>query len=225
MQLETSAIDSIMIPDALTPGQYYDSIRSDDSSVRPIKRLMLAVLEDAMRCYQAYASSRNRAQRRLFLEAEAWFVDRTSDGAFSFETVCETLGIEPTGLRRGLRRWRVQQLDGMNPRRLARRSPVTGVGRISAPLKRRGRMLAQPTALEAELAVLANGKLVNGKSDSKGRVNGNGKANGNGASYSNIARDGLGYDRPAEFDTMGRANAGARMPLRIPIQESAPAPV
>jgi len=82
-------------------------------------------------------------------------------------------------------------------------------------------MLAQPTALEAELAIVANGKLVNGKSDSKGRLNGNGK----GPSYSNIARDGLGYDRHAEFDAMGRANAGGRMPLRIPIQESAPAPV
>ena len=90
MQLESSAIAGIMIPDALTPGQYYDGIRADDSCARPIKRLMLAVLEDAMRCYQSFASSRNRTQRRLFVEAEAWLMDRKADGPFAFETVCET---------------------------------------------------------------------------------------------------------------------------------------
>ena len=62
MQLESSAIAGIMIPDALTPGQYYDGIRADDSCARPIKRLMLAVLEDAMRCYQSTTISRNRRQ-------------------------------------------------------------------------------------------------------------------------------------------------------------------
>jgi len=161
MQLESSAIAGIMIPDALTPGQYYDGIRADDACVRPIKRLMLAVLEDAMRCYQTYARSGSRAQRRLFLDAETWLMDRGADGAFAFETVCDTLGIDPSCLRDGLRKWRVKQLDGMNPRRLARRSPVTRVGRISAPLKRRRRKLSRMTAdgddRAAALAVNRNG--------------------------------------------------------------------
>jgi hypothetical protein len=139
MEYESSAIAGMIIPDALTPGQYYDGIRGDDVNVRPIKRLMLAVLEDAMRCYQTYGNSRNRSQRRLFLEAEGWLMDRKGDGPFAFETVCETLGIDPNCLREGLRRWRLQQLDGLNPRRLARRSPVTRAGRISAPLRRRRR--------------------------------------------------------------------------------------
>jgi hypothetical protein len=146
MQLENSAIAGIMIPDALTPGQYYDGIRADDSCARPIKRLMLAVLEDAMRCYQTYTNSRSRAQRRMFVEAEAWLMDRKAEGPFAFETVCETLGINPSCLRDGLRRWRFQQLDGLNPRRLARRSPVTRVGRISAPLKRRRRKPSEMVA-------------------------------------------------------------------------------
>jgi hypothetical protein len=157
MQLESSAIAGIMVPDALTPGQYFGGIRADDSCVRPIKRLMLAVLEDAMRCYQSCATSRSRAQRRLFVDAEAWLMDRKADGAFSFETVCETLGIDPNCLREGLRRWRLQQLDGLNPRRLARRSPVTRVGRISAPLKRRPRKPSQVAAGDGgSLAVAVN---------------------------------------------------------------------
>jgi hypothetical protein len=137
MQLESSATAGMTIPDALTPQQYYDGVRADDPSVRAVKRLMLAVLEDAMRCYQAYANSRNGNQRRLFVDAEGWLMDRRADGPFAFETVCETLGIDPSCLREGLRRWRTQQLDGMKPGRLARRSPVTRTGRISAPLRRR----------------------------------------------------------------------------------------
>jgi hypothetical protein len=131
------------IPDALTPQQYYDGVRADDPSVRPVKRLMLAVLEDAMRCYQTYANSRNGNQRRLFVDAEAWLMDRRADGPFAFVTVCETLGIEPSCLREGLRRWRGQQVEGTRPCRLARRSPVTRTGRISAPLSRR-RQKASP---------------------------------------------------------------------------------
>ena len=163
MQLESSAIAGIMIPDALTPGQYYDGIRADDSCARPIKRLMLAVLEDAMRCYQSFANSRNRTQRRLFVEAEAWLMDRKADGPFAFETVCETLGIDPSCLREGLHRWRLQQLDGLNPPRLARRSPVTRVGRISAPLKRRRRKPSRAVAGDSgsiAIAVKGNGNGV-----------------------------------------------------------------
>lgn len=97
--MEGSAIAGMTIPDALTPQQYYDGVRADDASARPVKRLMLAVLEDAMRCYQTYANSHNGNQRRLFVDAEAWLMDRRADGPFAFETVCETLGIEPSSTR------------------------------------------------------------------------------------------------------------------------------
>ena len=147
----------MMIPDVLTPEQYYDGVRADDACVRPVKRLMLAVLEDAMRCYQFYANSRNGANRRLFIQAEAWLMDREADGVFSFQNICDTLGIEPACLREGLRRWRLQLLDGMNPRRLARRSPVTRAGRISAPLKRRRRGKASGPAADKHGVAVATG--------------------------------------------------------------------
>ena len=213
MQLETSAIAGIVIPDALTPGQYYDGIRSDDASARPIKRLMLAVLEDAMRCYQAYAGARSCAQRRLFVEAEAWFMDRKADGAFAFETVCETLGIEPSCLRQGLRRWRLQQLDGMNPLRLARRSPVTGVGRISAPLKRRRRKL--PKAADGEDRSIAVAVAIDGE------------VNANGIACGGIADDGLGYYGCLEIEGLDSPDAAAsidaNVTARVVIEETAPA--
>jgi hypothetical protein len=175
----------------LTPEQYYDGIRADDATARPIKRLMLAVLEDAMRCYQTYASSRNAAQRRLFVDAERWLMDRRAGGVFAFETVCETLGIEPSCLRAGLRRWRLQQLDGMNPRRLARRSPVTSTSRISTPLKRRRRKPAQAA----------------GAGDSGVAVAVNGDSNGVSHRGSDLLDDRGGYERGEEIEGVNGTDA------------------
>ncbi len=201
MQLESSAIAGIMIPDALTPGQFYDGMRADDACVRPIKRLMLAVLEDAMRCYQTYAGSRSPVQRRLYVEAEAWLMDRRADGPFAFETVCETLGIDPSCLREGLRRWRVRQLDGLNPRRLTRRSPVTRIGRISAPLKRRRRKLS------AAADGLADGGLATAVTG-----NGNGVAPRGGGEAHEIA----GYD--GEIETVNGAEPSTAVTSSAPIE-------
>lgn len=166
MEFVSSAIAGLLVPDTLTPEQFYAGVRANDLAIRPIKRLMLAVLEDAMRLYQTCASARSRARRRMFAEAEAWLLDRDADGPFAFDTICETLGIEPNWLRKGLRQWRIHQLNGANPRPLARRSPVTREGRISAPLRRRRRKAAvQPahgkrsvsaTVSDARLAAAAN---------------------------------------------------------------------
>lgn len=211
MEFENSAIAGMLIPDAMTPGQFYDGIRADDAAIRPIKRLMLAVLEDAMRCYQTYACTHNRAMRRLFVEAEAWLMDRNGDGPFACVTICETLGIDPGCLREGLRRWRIQQMDGMNPRRLARRSPVTRIGRISAPLKRRRRKSA---ALETDPAAVEE-VTANENQSARGE---------------RVTR--MNDDRPQELDGYGRYHdnegagddgyAGAsEHPAFIEVQEAA----
>lgn len=148
MELGSNVIARLFVPDALTPAQYYSGLRAHDLPIRPIKRLMLAVLEDAMRCYQTCGNARGRARRRLFAEAEAWLLDHRADGPFAFETICQTLGIDPGCLRSGLRHWRVEQLGGSNPRPLARRSPVTREGRISAPLRRQRLKGAQRASVE-----------------------------------------------------------------------------
>lgn len=142
MDWENGVLGSLFIPDAITPEQFYDS-RRDDSAIRPVKKLMLALLEDALRCFQNNAEAKGGPRKRLFTEAEEWLICEGGQGPFSFDTVCETLGIEPRFLRRGLLEWRQQQLSGSQPKRLARRSPVVRVGRISAPTQRRGRHASQ----------------------------------------------------------------------------------
>ena len=135
MDWENGALGSIFVPDIVTPQQFYDS-RRDDSAIAPVKRLMMAILEDALRCFQNNADAHSGPRKRLFTEAEQWLCADSGDGPCSFETVCETLGIEPQYLRSGLREWRDQQLAGNSTRRLARRSPVVRSGKISAHTRR-----------------------------------------------------------------------------------------
>jgi hypothetical protein len=92
-------------PDALLPAQFYAAFRGG-SGVRGEKRLMLAVLEDALDCYQKYASAREGQGQQLFDEARAWISSPDRGWFFSYENICETLEINPEYLRQGLETWR-----------------------------------------------------------------------------------------------------------------------
>jgi hypothetical protein len=129
MESEIMDTGSLFAPSILTPGQYYDE-RRDDSALRPIKRLMLAILEDALRCLQKNAGAKSGARRLMYWEAEQWLISESGHALFSFTMVCETLGIEPEYLRSGLLQWRkTQPRDDSGPR-VARRSPVVRNGSI-----------------------------------------------------------------------------------------------
>ncbi len=67
---------------------------------------MLAVLEDAIACYQKYLFARDIKGKALFQEAEEWVGEAGAANVFSFDSVCETLGLNPDYLRRGLENWR-----------------------------------------------------------------------------------------------------------------------
>jgi RNA polymerase sigma factor (sigma-70 family) len=66
------------------------------------RRLMAAVLADAMRTYLKHAHSRFAGGRRLFRETAEWFASRGAGGC-SFENVCDVLGIDAERLRDRLR--------------------------------------------------------------------------------------------------------------------------
>jgi hypothetical protein len=109
-------------PDALLPAQFYAAFRGG-SAVRGEKRLMLAVLQDALDCYQKYAFAKDGHGRQLFADADAWVSCEDSDWYFSFENICETLDINPAYLRRGVQEWRRRAiLLGRQPTR-DKRSP------------------------------------------------------------------------------------------------------
>lgn len=92
-------------PDALLPAQFYAAFRGG-SAVRGEKRLMLAVLQDALDCYQKYAFAKDGVGRQLFSDASSWIRCEDRSWYFSFENICETLEISPSYLRNGVERWR-----------------------------------------------------------------------------------------------------------------------
>jgi hypothetical protein len=122
--IEDNAFARLLIPEVLTPGQYYDRVHADDHETLAVKRLMSAVLSDAVRCFQAYAKARNLAGRLMFAEAQAWILDRKAEGPFAFVTICESLGIEPNRMREGIRQFGSLNAGGTKPGRLGRRSPA-----------------------------------------------------------------------------------------------------
>lgn len=99
-----------MEPETVLPPQFFDRA-TIDASLQPEKRLMLAVLEDAVGAYQKYCTAPGRRAKRLFAEAEEWFLSDDRQWPYSFANVCEALGMEPDYLRGGLERWRDNQLN------------------------------------------------------------------------------------------------------------------
>ncbi len=100
-------------PDALLPAQFYAAFRGG-VHVKGEKRLMLAVLQDALDCYQKYAFSKDGPGRQLFADAESWILCDDRDWYYSFENICETLEINPEYLRRGVERWRANTSVAMH---------------------------------------------------------------------------------------------------------------
>lgn len=88
-------------PDTLFSAQYFETYKRS-APLEPERELMLAVLQDAIRCFQDYLLARDRKRERLFREAEEWFNKQESDWLFSFETICEVLGLDSQYIRRGL---------------------------------------------------------------------------------------------------------------------------
>ena len=73
--------------------------------------LMLAVLEDAIACFRKYVHARDERGKALFRDAEEWILEQESEWIFSFENICDTLGINASYLRQGLIQWKERELE------------------------------------------------------------------------------------------------------------------
>lgn len=63
-------------------------------------RLKFAVLEDALRIL--LEGPRRAGSRQVWREARTWLLDRNRAYAFSYEQLCEALGIDAEALRSGV---------------------------------------------------------------------------------------------------------------------------
>jgi len=90
------------------------------ANLQPEKRLMLAVLEDAVTSYFRHAFATSDVGEVEFREATEWIHSPDNAWPFSFLNICTALSIEPDYVRRGLARWR--ELQKLVP--AAERRPV-----------------------------------------------------------------------------------------------------
>jgi hypothetical protein len=125
----------------LLPDQYVDLVRRNHVIEGELK-LLLAVLEDAIRCYLRHANAKDGERRRDFVEVRSWFEGgpagaRRAD-IFSFDNLCLALGIEPRCL---LARLRILTINDLPSRRyqMRRHRPLSSLRRADG-VRERGRV-------------------------------------------------------------------------------------
>jgi hypothetical protein len=91
-------------PDLVLPTQFFRTLRGREAQGGE-RRLIIAVLEDAINCFQKNLFARDNRSRRLFREAENWVMSADRDLPFAFESICEFLSLDAEYIRQGLRRW------------------------------------------------------------------------------------------------------------------------
>jgi hypothetical protein len=100
---------SLFQPDSLLPSQFFAALKQKAQACGE-RRLMVAILEDAIDCFQKYVRAADHRSRHLCAEAEKWFMSDDDRWPFSFVNICYTLDLHPGFLRRGLLEWKAQQL-------------------------------------------------------------------------------------------------------------------
>lgn len=105
----------IFQPDILIDAQFQSSHRRR-FHLEPERVLMLAVLQDAVICFQEHVEAKCRRKQLLHREAEEWISDTDRRYLFSFENVCETLGFDAAYMREGLLRWKRRRENGTDRR-------------------------------------------------------------------------------------------------------------
>src|SRR5262245_44844260 len=115
-ELEATSCDaSGILPAQMAVGARWNS---DTSGPRA---LMLAVLEDAVRCIGDGRRRRSFRARRLAAEAEAWVRCNRRDWPFSFVNICDVLGFDADSFRQRLL---TKENDASGARRMRLRAPI-----------------------------------------------------------------------------------------------------
>lgn len=78
----------------------------------PERRLLFAVLTDAIIRFRRFVEKPNDPARHECREAERWIRSVDREWPCSFVNVCEALDIQPESLRRALLRWRLPVAGG-----------------------------------------------------------------------------------------------------------------
>jgi len=120
-------------PELILPIQYSPP-RHSEGRCEGERRLMLAVLEDAVVTLKIHMRGPSVHSRRIVAEIENWLASGSRAHTFAFGTICDVLGFDVTAVRQAVKDWtRVERRD---PRY---RRMHSGPGRQQIGLAQRGR--------------------------------------------------------------------------------------
>lgn len=88
-------------PLSCVPAQFYDGTPARNVP-HGVRRLMVAVLEDAIRLLHRHRNATAPKRRRLHQEARRWVLSDDRSSLFAYLRVTEALGIDQRALRRRL---------------------------------------------------------------------------------------------------------------------------
>jgi hypothetical protein len=104
---------AVFQPDILIDCQFQSTYRRR-FHLDPERVLMLAVLQDAVVCFQENLTASCKRKQVMHVEAEEWILSENKSYLFSFENVCEALGYDAAYMRAGLLRWKRAALAKRN---------------------------------------------------------------------------------------------------------------
>ena len=134
--------ESLFWTDTLISFDFYN-VALKKRLLEPEKRLMLAVLSDALHRYQRSLFTRNESSKEYRREVESWFGSKNGDWIFSFENICGEFAIDPEWIRGKLEQWKRKRAGHgrkvrvLNPRiknglKTVSRGTGNGTARVSA---------------------------------------------------------------------------------------------
>jgi hypothetical protein len=128
---ETNQVDDeFSQAEGVLPLQFFGN-RRDIRSIEPLRRLMVAMLVDAVRVFQTKIEARQPSTRQEFAEVQRWIFSDDETGMFSFKPLCEAMEIDPQTIRNGLVRWKQKKLVAEKGQRVIRHSAVRAFKRIA----------------------------------------------------------------------------------------------
>ncbi len=101
--------------------------RRRDARTEPLRRLMAAVLCEAVDRFQRNLSHTSLYSRCEFVEAEFWLFKDQSKALFSFKNVCDFLSLDPQHIRRRLCDWRQSQVQAASSTETTMKDPKKGL--------------------------------------------------------------------------------------------------
>jgi hypothetical protein len=104
----------ILEPDVFLPSQFYGAAGLS-RKLEGEKRLMIAILKDAVECLEKYRGARTSAGRSHYESAIEWVKDTDTEWLFSFTNICDLLGFDPDYMREVLMKRENKHVKSVRP--------------------------------------------------------------------------------------------------------------